>query len=92
MWHVKNLLIKISLCVALFPSEEDWRIHVVGAPALDIILNEKLPTRQELFKTLRIGDDQLSYHGAEGLKVQSSFRGDLGERKIGGRNALIFRH
>src|SRR3989344_4724139 len=28
--------------------EEDWRIHIVGAPALDVILNEKLPTRKEL--------------------------------------------
>lgn len=32
--------------------EEDWRIHVVGAPALDVILNEKLPTRAELYKKL----------------------------------------
>lgn len=32
--------------------EENWRIHVVGAPALDIVLNEKLPTRQELFREL----------------------------------------
>ncbi|MBI2062847.1 MAG: UDP-N-acetylglucosamine 2-epimerase (hydrolyzing) [Candidatus Yanofskybacteria bacterium] len=32
--------------------EEDWRIHIVGAPALDAILNEKLPTREELFKEL----------------------------------------
>lgn len=32
--------------------EEDWRIHIVGAPALDFILNEKLPTREELFKEL----------------------------------------
>ena len=32
--------------------EEKWRIHVVGAPALDVILNEKLPTREELFKEL----------------------------------------
>lgn len=34
--------------------EEKWRIHVVGAPALDVILNEKLPTREELFKKLKI--------------------------------------
>lgn len=34
--------------------EEDWRIHVVGAPALDIILNEKLPTREELCRELGI--------------------------------------
>jgi len=32
--------------------EEDWRIHVVGAPALDIILNEELPKREELFQKL----------------------------------------
>jgi GDP/UDP-N,N'-diacetylbacillosamine 2-epimerase (hydrolysing) len=32
--------------------EDEWRIHVVGAPALDTILNEKLPTREELFTEL----------------------------------------
>src|SRR3989344_88629 len=32
--------------------EDDWRGHVVGAPALDIILNKQLPTREELFKKL----------------------------------------
>lgn len=32
--------------------EEKWRIHVVGAPALDTILNEKLLTRNELCKQL----------------------------------------
>ncbi len=34
--------------------EEPRRIHVVGAPALDVILNEKLPTRAELFKKLNL--------------------------------------
>lgn len=34
--------------------EEDWRIHVVGAPALDIILNEVLPTREKIFQKLNI--------------------------------------
>lgn len=28
--------------------EEDWRINIVGAPALDTILNNKLPSRKEL--------------------------------------------
>lgn len=32
--------------------EEDWRIHVVGAPALDVILNEQLPKKEELFHRL----------------------------------------
>lgn len=32
--------------------EEDWRIHVVGAPALDAILHEKLPSREGLFNEL----------------------------------------
>ncbi len=32
--------------------EEDWRIYVVGAPTLDIIINEKLPDRQNLFREL----------------------------------------
>ena len=34
--------------------EDDWHIHVVGAPALDTILNEKLPTREELFRELHL--------------------------------------
>lgn len=34
--------------------EEKWRINVVGAPALDIIFNTKLPSRQELFKKIGI--------------------------------------
>jgi len=34
--------------------EEEWRINIIGAPALDTILNEKLPTREELFKKLRL--------------------------------------
>ncbi|MDP3696587.1 MAG: UDP-N-acetylglucosamine 2-epimerase [Candidatus Taylorbacteria bacterium] len=38
--------------------EEVWRIHVVGAPALDMILNEKLPTRKELFTELGINPNQ----------------------------------
>ena len=32
--------------------EERWRINIVGAPALDTILNEKLPTRKKLFRKL----------------------------------------
>lgn len=35
--------------------EEQWRIHVVGAPALDFILNEQLPSRQEIFQRLGLG-------------------------------------
>lgn len=34
--------------------EDPWRIYVVGAPALDVILKEKLPTRKELFTKLGI--------------------------------------
>ncbi|MBI2670101.1 MAG: UDP-N-acetylglucosamine 2-epimerase (hydrolyzing) [Candidatus Yanofskybacteria bacterium] len=34
--------------------EEKWRIHIVGAPALDVILNEKLPTKKEFFKKLNL--------------------------------------
>lgn len=34
--------------------EDKWRIHIVGAPALDVILNEKLPDRQTLFRKLGI--------------------------------------
>ena len=38
--------------------EEDWRICVVGAPALDVILGEKLPNRKTLFKYLKINPEQ----------------------------------
>ena len=34
--------------------EEEWRIRVVGAPALDVILNEELPTREELCRQLKL--------------------------------------
>ena len=34
--------------------EDKWRIHIVGAPALDAIINEKLPTRAELFCKLNL--------------------------------------
>lgn len=37
--------------------EEEWRIHVVGAPALDIILKDTLPKRRELFKRLSLDPD-----------------------------------
>ncbi len=32
--------------------EEKWRIHIVGAPALDVILKEQLPKRKDLFEKL----------------------------------------
>lgn len=38
--------------------EERRRIYVVGAPALDIILNKKLPSRNELFKKINISPDK----------------------------------
>lgn len=38
--------------------EDSWRINTVGAPALDVILHQKLPSRKELFAYLKIGIDQ----------------------------------
>lgn len=38
--------------------EDSWRIHVVGAPALDVILRQPLPTRKELFAYLKIDRNQ----------------------------------
>ncbi len=38
--------------------EEDWRIHVVGAPAIDTILSAELPDRKSLFKKLNINPKQ----------------------------------
>src|SRR3989338_3054167 len=38
--------------------EEAWRIHVVGAPALDTILNEKLPSKKEVLDYLKLGKNQ----------------------------------
>lgn len=37
--------------------EEARRIHVVGEASLDVILNEKLPNREELFKRLSLNPD-----------------------------------
>lgn len=34
--------------------EEEWRIRIVGAPALDVILNERLSSREDLFQKLSI--------------------------------------
>lgn len=38
--------------------EESWRINVVGAPGLDTVLNEQLPSRAELFAYLNIDPRQ----------------------------------
>ena len=38
--------------------EDNWRINVVGAPALDTILHQSLPSRKELFAYLKIDIDQ----------------------------------
>lgn len=38
--------------------EEKWRLHVVGAPALDVILNQKLPNREEVYRYLGFKIDQ----------------------------------
>ncbi len=38
--------------------EEKERIYIVGAPALDVILNEKLPDRNELFRKLGLESDK----------------------------------
>lgn len=34
--------------------EEKWRIYQVGAPGIDVILNEKLPSRKELYQYLKL--------------------------------------
>ena len=34
--------------------EENWRIHVVGAPSLDTITHEKLPSKKEVFEFLNL--------------------------------------
>ncbi|MEK7084802.1 MAG: UDP-N-acetylglucosamine 2-epimerase [Patescibacteria group bacterium] len=38
--------------------EEKWRIHTVGAPALDAILHEKLPSRKDVYRFLRCDESQ----------------------------------
>lgn len=37
--------------------EDEWRINKVGAPGIDVILNEKLLDRQELFRRLNINPE-----------------------------------
>jgi len=34
--------------------EESWRVHVVGAPGLDLIVNEKLLSKEEICKNLSL--------------------------------------
>lgn len=38
--------------------EEKWRIHIVGAPSLDTILNKQLLSRKQLFKKLNLPVDK----------------------------------
>lgn len=38
--------------------EDAWRIHVVGAPALDAIVHEHLSSRREVAEFLKIGKDE----------------------------------
>lgn len=38
--------------------EDDWRVYVVGAPSLDVILNAQLPKRNELFQKLSLNPDK----------------------------------
>ena len=38
--------------------EETKRIHIVGAPALDVILNENFPNRKKLFEQLSLDPNQ----------------------------------
>jgi GDP/UDP-N,N'-diacetylbacillosamine 2-epimerase (hydrolysing) len=38
--------------------EEKWRIKIVGAPSIETITKMKLPTREELFKKLKISDKE----------------------------------
>lgn len=38
--------------------EEKWRIHIVGAPALDTILRTKLPSRKEICQQLGLNQKQ----------------------------------
>jgi GDP/UDP-N,N'-diacetylbacillosamine 2-epimerase (hydrolysing) len=38
--------------------EDLWRIKIVGAPALDVILHEPLPNRKKLFKSLGLNPEK----------------------------------
>lgn len=38
--------------------EEDWRIHTVGAPGLDEILNKRLLSKKELFDKYNLGENR----------------------------------
>lgn len=38
--------------------EENWRIHTVGAPSLDNVLNQNLPSKSEVYRFLKINPDK----------------------------------
>ncbi len=38
--------------------EEEWRIHVVGAPSLDNVLSEQIPSRKEIYSFLTLSPDK----------------------------------
>ncbi|GAH03756.1 unnamed protein product, partial [marine sediment metagenome] len=41
--------------------EEEWRIHVTGAPAIEAIKEVKLKKRDELFKTYNLNTDKTTF-------------------------------
>ncbi len=38
--------------------EEDWRIHIVGAPSLDNTLSKKVPSKEEVYSFLKLDPNQ----------------------------------
>lgn len=52
--HIHFAPSKIALKRIKNMGEEEWRIHLVGAPSLDTILNYNLPTRKELCRKLKL--------------------------------------
>ncbi len=52
--HIHLPATELSAKRIILMGEESWRIHVVGAPGLDLILNEKLPSKEEVCENLSL--------------------------------------
>lgn len=52
--HIHLPATELSAKRIMMMAEESWRVHVVGAPGLDLILNEKLASREEICKKLSL--------------------------------------
>ena len=52
--HIHLPATELSAKRIILMGEESWRVHVIGAPGLDLILNEKLLSKEEICNNLSV--------------------------------------